>query len=406
MGGYRNRFGTPDVAMGNALMVTESNPLPSATYTLGVKAALLNRILLVLSLIGLFVASALSIEKLMHVVLPCGNTSGCATVAADPSSMLFGVIPVAYIGFGGYLFLAALALIRTVRSPNDAQLVKIGLVASAFGAGFSIYLQYLSFFHIHAVCPYCLTSAITMIATLVGYVMLYGTIKQGAAPKGEMTKADMWIVGAALALIVIVLPLMGSAKAPGMDNDKIEANKQHLIPPNPNVYGPADAKLTIVEFADLCCPACQEKSPLVKDFARSHPNTVRIIFREFPLKVHQYGRVAATMAEYAAEKGKLWDFVLNVMGLRRQPESINEMLDIAKSLGMDPDDMKKRLTDSSDPIFSRVTRDINDGTAMGVTSTPTFILVRDGHKLDSAGPFDIMDKLAAPDIQALVNGNG
>ncbi len=303
-------------------MVTESNLNEVGTYTGGVKPVILNRILLVLSFVGLFVASALSIEKLLNIQLPCGNSTGCASVAADPSSMLFGVIPVAYIGFIGYLLLAALAVVRTLKSPNDPMLTKIGYGAAGIGAAFSLYLQYISLFKIHAVCPYCMTSAITMLATLAVYALLYNTISKGVAQAGDLAKVDMWIVGVSLAAIIVVLPMMGGPKKESLDNDKIEANKERLVPANPNNFGPTDAALTIVEFADLCCPACQDKSPLVKDYARNHSDTVRIVFREFPLQMHQYGRVAAAMAEYAADKGKFWDFTMSVMGLRRQPESV------------------------------------------------------------------------------------
>ncbi len=72
-------------------------------------------------------------------------------------------------------------------------------------------------------------------------------------------------------------------------------------------------------------------------------------------------------------------------------------------MGLDPEDIKKHLEDANDPVFTRVTRDINDGTVLGVVSTPTFILVRKGMKPDSAGPSDIMDKLNSPEIRAVVD---
>ena len=77
------------------------------------KALLLNRILIVLGCLGIFIAGILSLEAKFDLAVPCGPTGGCAIVAADPSSKFAG-IPVAYFGLLGYLLLAGVATIRGV----------------------------------------------------------------------------------------------------------------------------------------------------------------------------------------------------------------------------------------------------------------------------------------------------
>jgi len=121
--------------------------------------------------------------------------------------------------------------------------------------------------------------------------------------------------------------------------------------------------------------------------------------------MHEFGRVSAAMGEYAAEKGRFWDFTLSVMGKQRQPDSIDELLETAKSVGLDPDDMKKRLSDKNDPVFDRVTRDMNDGHKVGVTSTPTFIILAKGIKPDNCGPNDVIDKLNSPTYKKILSGH-
>jgi len=376
------------------------------TYTRGVKAILLNRLLLVLAFIGLFVASALSMEKLLNISLPCGNATGCDMVASDPSSSLLG-IPVAYIGFFGYVLMATLAIIRTLKTPYDLRLVSVGYIAAGVGAAFSIYLQYISFFRIHAVCPYCLTSAITMILTLGTYAMLWKDVKKNPVPEQEMGKLDLWMVAGLPFVIVVSLGLVssnGGAKV-GLDVGKIEMNEKSLVPENANSLGHSDAPITIVEFADMCCPTCQKTSPKVKQFAEDNPGTVRLVYRQFPLKMHPLGSVSAAMSEYAAEKGRFWDFAISVMGLMRQPNSIDELFDIAKSIGLDPNDMRKRLSDKNDIVFDRVTRDMDVGHAVGVTATPTFIILAKGMQPTSAGP-EVLDKLNGPAYKKILLGNG
>lgn len=377
------------------------------TYTRGVKAILLNRILLVLAFIGLFVAGALSLEKVLNISLPCGNNTGCDIVASDPSSSLFH-IPVAYIGFLGYIAMAGLAIARTMRTPYDKRLISFGLIAAAIGTLFSGYLQYQSFFRIHAVCPYCLTSAITMLATLAVYVLLWKEVEANPLPESEMGKLDLWLVAGTPFAIVLTLGVMSGLQPTnkGLDKGKIEKNETSLVPANPNVSGHADAPITIVEFADLCCHSCQETEPKIQQFAEENPRTVRVVFREFPLKMHPLGSTAAAMAEYAAEKGRFWDFAISVMGLMRQPDSVQELLDIAKSVGLDPADMQKRLSDKNDPVFDRVTRDMNVGHALGINSTPTFIILAKGIEPVSAGPAEIIDKLGKPPYKKILLGSG
>ena len=121
--------------------------------------------------------------------------------------------------------------------------------------------------------------------------------------------------------------------------------------------------------------------------------------------MHEYGQTCAAMGEYAAEKGRFWDFTMSVMGLDRQPSSVKELLDVAKSVGLDPSDMKKRLSDTKDPVFDRVTRDINVGKSLGVNATPTFIVLAKGLKPESYGPQDVIDKLNGPLYKAILAGN-
>ena len=157
-------------------------------------------------------------------------------VASHPSSYIFG-IPVAYIGLAGYLLLAGLAISRTIKTPYDTRLVTIGLAASVIGAIFSIYLQFISLTKIHAICPYCMTSAITMILTVIVYIMLYKAHLADPTPETEMSKLDLYLVAGVPFLIVVTLGMLGNADKSGtkLDIGNIELNEKELIPENANV---------------------------------------------------------------------------------------------------------------------------------------------------------------------------
>ncbi len=56
--------------------------------------------------------------------------------------------------------------------------------------------------------------------------------------------------------------------------------------------GPANAKLLIVEFADLECPACKEAAPVMEKLRSDFPQA-RFVFQSFPLAHCIHGRVRA-----------------------------------------------------------------------------------------------------------------
>ena len=80
---------------------------------------------------------------------------GCQTVAESTYSHLAGV-NIAIFGIGGYVVLLACALLR-----GDAFRMT-GFVVSLIGFGYSLYLTYLEFFTIDAICQWCVASAVLM----------------------------------------------------------------------------------------------------------------------------------------------------------------------------------------------------------------------------------------------------
>jgi uncharacterized membrane protein len=118
----------------------------------------------VLSLVGLFVALYLWLYKIGRIgTLVCG-TGACESVQLSRWSQFLG-IDVALIGAVGYVAMLAVALAglqpRLADRPGPA-----ALLAGLSGAGvlFSGYLTYLELFVIHAVCRWCVASAVIVIA--------------------------------------------------------------------------------------------------------------------------------------------------------------------------------------------------------------------------------------------------
>ena len=117
-----------------------------------------------LALVGFFVALYLWLHQIgVGGELKCG-TGGCETVQASRWSQLLG-IPVAFYGVVGYAAILAVALV----SLQPAWLARRGptLLIAALATGgvlFSAWLTYLELFVIHAICRWCVTSAVIMTA--------------------------------------------------------------------------------------------------------------------------------------------------------------------------------------------------------------------------------------------------
>ena len=119
-----------------------------------------------LALAGLGVAGYLTYVETQLVAAVCGPVGDCNAVQSSPYARLFGVLPVGLLGAIGYVgILIAWAAGRWGRGKmaGYAPLVLFGI--AFFGVAFSLYLTYLEPFVIHAVCIWCITSAV--IITLI-----------------------------------------------------------------------------------------------------------------------------------------------------------------------------------------------------------------------------------------------
>jgi|CXWL01.1.fsa_nt_gi protein-disulfide isomerase len=74
-------------------------------------------------------------------------------------------------------------------------------------------------------------------------------------------------------------------------------------------FGPADAPITIIEFADFECPACRQFNlEVLGPLRKKHPSEIRWVFRHWPLEYHRFAAPAARAAECAADQGRFEPF--------------------------------------------------------------------------------------------------
>ncbi len=140
-------------------------------------------IVAILALAGIFVALYLLLYKLgMIGALSCAVGS-CETVNSSKWAKFLG-LPVAGWGVGYYVATFALAMVSTREEFADSHFVsQILLGVATTGLLFSAWLTYLELFRIHAICQWCVVSAI--IVTIIFCVSLADFRETRGSPATE-----------------------------------------------------------------------------------------------------------------------------------------------------------------------------------------------------------------------------
>ena len=116
------------------------------------------------ALVGFFVALYLALYKAGVIgTLACG-AGGCETVQLSRWATFLG-LPVAVWGVAYYAFVFALAFASLQERFADARGISLAtLIVTGWGVLFSAWLTYLELFVIHAICRWCVVSAVIALA--------------------------------------------------------------------------------------------------------------------------------------------------------------------------------------------------------------------------------------------------
>jgi uncharacterized membrane protein len=120
-----------------------------------------------LAVLGLGIAAYLTYVHYSGAQVACTAGQSCVKVQTSQWSRLAGV-PVALIGLVGYLAILATLL---VPDREETRLATLGLALT--GLGFSAYLTYRELFSIHAICEWCVSSAVIMTVLLAAAASRY-----------------------------------------------------------------------------------------------------------------------------------------------------------------------------------------------------------------------------------------
>jgi uncharacterized membrane protein len=129
-------------------------------------------------LLGIGIAGYLTYVHYAGIKVACVSSRGCETVQSSRYATLVGV-PVAVFGLIGYV-----AILGSVAVRGEAGRA-LGAGLALIGFGFSAYLTYRELFTIHAICQWCVGSAVLMTALAVLTVkrLLDDEVREGSGPQ-------------------------------------------------------------------------------------------------------------------------------------------------------------------------------------------------------------------------------
>ncbi|MBI5244227.1 MAG: thioredoxin domain-containing protein [Elusimicrobia bacterium] len=141
-------------------------------------------------------------------------------------------------------------------------------------------------------------------------------------------------------------------------------------------WGPADAKVVIVEYSDFQCPHCKKAFEAIEnDLLPKYPGKLRLIFKDYPLtNIHPWAFDAAIAAACARSHGaevarKLHASMFAEQASLKKEEFRAKVLEFAKGAGADPAAFE-RCFDKQESKTA-VEADMAEATLLGVGGTPS-----------------------------------
>lgn len=156
-------------------------------------------------------------------------------------------------------------------------------------------------------------------------------------------------------------------------------------------FGPADAKVTVVEFFDFRCPGCKAVAKDYVALMQAHPD-VRFVFKDWPIldrgddTTSNYAARAALAAHQQGKYLPVYQALMAENGLTR--DAVNRVL---AENGVA---MPQAQAAIGSPEMNRHLADIHTtGATLGLVGTPTFLI--NGKTTSSIAPAEVLAAIEA-----------
>ncbi len=142
--------------------------------------------------------------------------------------------------------------------------------------------------------------------------------------------------------------------------------------PQLNAYDPTtgdpQAKVTVFEYSDLFCTACQTLQQNLNDLEKFYGNRIRIVFKGLPITINPENRPALIAAYCAGEQNQFWAYKDLLF---QDPLTLNKQkyLEYAQQLNLNLDNFNNCL--ASQRYDALINQNLTDALTLQITSVPT-----------------------------------
>jgi protein-disulfide isomerase len=136
-----------------------------------------------------------------------------------------------------------------------------------------------------------------------------------------------------------------------------------------HALGPVDASVTVVNYGDYQCPDCHRRHKEIQEMVDELTDSVRFVYRHFPLiRTHPRALKAAEAAEAAAAQGKFWE-MHRLLYLAPDKLDDKHLRRHAHRIGLDLERFDREM--ASNTYSDRIMKDYYNSLVSGISGTPT-----------------------------------
>ncbi len=158
--------------------------------------------------------------------------------------------------------------------------------------------------------------------------------------------------------------------------------------------GAVDAPVVLIEYTDFQCPYCVRVQDTLETLHNRYGDSLRMVFKNLPLQMHQQARFAAEVGLCAEDQGGFWpmhDWLFaNSKNIVRE-----SVVAQAKAQGLDVDALNACL--DAGEYAPQVEQEMKEANGFGITGTPGFLV--NGRVLTGAQPLENFIKVINEELR-------
>ncbi len=161
--------------------------------------------------------------------------------------------------------------------------------------------------------------------------------------------------------------------------------------------GPADAPITLLEFADFECTYCRQAQPVISKLETEFKGKIAFAYKDFPLTMHPDSQKAAEAAQCAGAQGKYWEYHDQLFA--KQELAPAALKTYAGDLKLDTKAFDTCL--DTGQMSSRVKNEYDEAVALGFQGTPTFLV--NGRYVSGNATYERLRAVISEELSAAMN---